>query len=151
MTTNYSLIYDQIILKLEELFPYKTRIPYPYSLQDNNKNLLSDGYGLIIGPANFEALETCNRMVAREVSVVVTREVFRTDSDAVVIDNIVKALGEDINLVQGLFYAYNELGIEPNIARVDIVSSSGVDQVIGDKSSFLSMTGVFNFYITESL
>jgi len=149
--SNVSTIYDQIVLKLGELFPSKTRIPFPYSLEDNNKNFLSDGYGLIIGSASFESLEVCNRMVSQSITVVFTQEVFRTDSDEVVIDDIVKAISEDINSTQGLFYAYDELEIEANIAKVDIVSISGVETVKGDKQDFLTRSAEFNFYITESL
>ena len=149
--SNVSTIYDRIIAKLGELFPEKTRIPMAYSLTDNNKRFLSDGYGLIIGSASFEPLDSCSRMISQSISVVFTREVFRTDSNVVVIDDIVKSISEDINSTQELFYAYDELEIEANIARVDIVGISGVDTVEGDKQNFLTRTADFNFYIREQL
>jgi hypothetical protein len=149
--SNVSIILDQVIVKLGELFPNKTRIPMPYSLTDNNKNFLSDGYGLIIGSASYEQLDFCNRMISQSISVVFTREVFRTDSDVVVIDDIVKSISEDINSVQGLFYAYNELDIEENIAKIDITSISSVESIQGDKQNFLTRTAEFNFYIREQL
>lgn len=149
--TNVTVILNKVVEKLVELFPNKTRIPFPYSLTDNNKNFLSDGFGLVIGSASYEPFETCAYMVSRDISVVFTREVFRTDSDVETIDEIVKQLCEDVNSTQALFYAYNELGIDDNIARIDIVSTSGVEQVQGDKQNFLSMQCSFNFYIRENL
>lgn len=146
-----SAVYDAILLELQTLFPNKTRIPYPYSLPDNNARFLSDGYGLTIGTSSFEQFEFCNFMNSREVSVVVTREVFRTDSDASVIDDITKALLEDIYEVQKLFYSYNELNVPNDIAKVDIGSVSSVEEVLSGKQSFLSMTASFQFYIVESL
>jgi hypothetical protein len=144
-------VYDALVQELETLYPNKTRIPYPYSLQDNNLRFLIDGYGMTIGSSTFEQFEFCNFMNARDVSVVITKEVFRTDSDAHVIDDITKSLLEDIYEVQKLFYSYNELGVPNDIAKVEIGSVSEVEEVISGKQSFLSMTASFQFFIIESL
>jgi hypothetical protein len=144
-------IYNQIVLKLEEEFPTMTRIPYAYSLPDNNSNFLKNGFGLIIGSANFTEFEFCNRVSEREISVVFSKEVFRTDSDVVKIDDIVKELLENVNTVQGLFYSYEELGIEDKILKVDIGSVSGMEEVLANSSKFLTMTASFSFQIKESL
>ena len=151
MSSKISTIYDKLLVELAALYPNKTRIPYAYSLGDNNARFLIDGYGLIIGSSNFEPYEFCNFMNIREVTVVLTKEVFRTDSDPVVIDSITKALLENVYDVQKLFYSYNELGIPNDIAKVDIGAVSGVEEVISGKQSFLSMTATFQFYILESL
>jgi len=146
-----STIYDQLLIELQALYPAKTRIPYAYSLPDNNARFLVDGYGLSIGASNFEQFEFCDFMNTREVSVVITKEVFRTDSDASVIDSVTKSLLENVYEVQKLFYSYNELGIPNDIAKVDIGSVSAVEEVISGKQSFLSMTASFSFYIIEKL
>lgn len=146
-----SIIYDKIVEELALLYPDKTRIPYAYSLADNNARFLINGYGLQFGSSTFEQFEYCDFMNNREVTVVLTREVFRTDSDAEVIDDISKGLLENVYEVQKLFYSYNELGIEPEIARVDIGSVSGIEEVVSGKQSFLSMSASFNFYILEKL
>lgn len=151
MTSNVTIVFNAVIEKLGELFPTKTRIPFPYSLTDNNKNFLSDGYGVLIGSSSYQPHDICTYMTDREISVVFTREVFRTDSDVETIDETVKQLAEDVNSTQALFYAYNELGVDDNIAKIDIVSTSGVEQVQGDKQNFLSMSCSFNFSIKENL
>jgi len=144
-------IYNQIVLKLENTFPTMTRIPYSYSLPDNNSNFLKNGFGLIIGTANFTEFEFCNRVSEREISVVFSKEVFRTDSDVVKIDDIVKELLENVNTVQGLFYSYEELGIEDKILKVDIGSVSGMEEVLANSSKFLTMTASFSFQIRENI
>lgn len=144
-------IYDTLLVELQSLFPDKSRIPYPYSLPDNNARFLVDGYGLTMGSSSFEQFEFCNFMNSREISVVITKEVFRTDSDSSVIDSVSKSLLESVYELQKLFYSYNELGIPNDIAKVDIGSVSAIEEVISGKQSFLSMTASFNFFIIEKL
>ena len=151
MSSKISSVYDAIVSELEALYPNKTRIPYPYSLTDNNARFLIDGYGFTIGSANFEQFEFCNFMTSREVTVVITKEIFRTDSDAITVDDVAKALLESVYEVQKLFYSYNELNVPSDIAKVDIGSVSAVEEVISGKQSFLSMSASFNFFILENL
>lgn len=144
-------VYDAILTELAALYPAKTRIPYPYSLVDNNARFLSDGYGVTIGPSSFEQFEFCDFMTVRDVTVTVTKEVFRTDSDYNVIDDITKSLLEDIYEVQKLFYSYNELNVPNDVAKVDLGGVSAVEEVVSGKQSFLSMSATFNFFIIEKL
>jgi hypothetical protein len=146
-----STVYDAILAELAALYPEKTRIPYPYSLVDNNARFLSDGFGVTIGPSSFEQFEFCDFMTVRDVSVTVTKEVFRTDSDYAIIDDITKSLLEDIYKVQKLFYSYNELNVPNDIAKVDLGAVSAVEEVVSGKQSFLSMSATFNFFIIEKL
>lgn len=144
-------VYDAILTELAALYPAKTRIPYPYSLVDNNARFLSDGYGVTIGPSSFEQFEFCDFMTVRDVTVTVTKEVFRTDSDYNVIDDITKSLLEDIYEVQKLFYSYNEINVPNDVAKVDLGGVSAVEEVASGKQSFLSMSATFNFFIIEKL
>jgi len=146
-----STVYDAILTELAALYPSKTRIPYPYSLVDNNARFLSDGYGVTIGPSSFEQFEFCDFMTTRDVTVTITKEVFRTDSDYNVIDDITKSLLEDIYEVQKLFYSYNELNVPNDVAKVDLGGVSAVEEVTSGKQSFLSMSATFNFFIIEKL
>jgi hypothetical protein len=147
--SNASIIYDTIIEKLEDTFSEKTRIPNPYVLADNNDNLLRDGVGLVVGSASFEPFEFCNFVVGRTFTVVFTREMVRLDSSHEEYDTMSKLFLEDVYELQKLFFNYNELGIEANILKVDIVSSSEVS-AISDKNNFYSITAEFNFSIKES-
>ncbi len=146
-----STVYDAILTELAALFPNKTRIPYPYSLPDNNARFMQDGYALAIGSSSFEQFEFCDFMTVRDVTVILTKEVFRTDSDFNVIDDITRQLLENVYEVQKLFYSYNELNVPNDIAKVDIGSVTAVEEVISGKQSFLSMSATFQFYIIEKL
>lgn len=149
--SNISTVVDTIYTKLATLLPSEFRIPNAYSLEDNNRNFLEKGYGVIIGDANYEQFEFCNFMVARTIKVVFTREMFRVDAETTQTDAIVKELLENVVAVQKLFYSYDELGIEANIAKVEIGEVSGVETFVADRQNFLSMTASFSFNILESL
>lgn len=142
-----STVYDSIVTALTTQFPTKTRIPYPYSLQDNQAQFLSDGIGIKVGSATYETVEWCSFIVARTVSVVVTREIFRTDSDAIVIDDTTKAILEDIQTIQKILFQMDQ-GNSANIVRVEVGDVSGVESVNG---KFLSMEASFRFQINDSL
>jgi hypothetical protein len=144
-------VYDRALEVLKELFPLKTRIPYPYALERNNARFMIDGYGLAVGPAAFETLETCGFVVNRQLSVVFTRALHRTESSTEEVDQVVKGIMEDVYSVQNGFYNYSELDIPASIARVDIVDVSSPEEVVSEKESFLSMTASFNFWIYEKL
>lgn len=148
--TNITTVIDTIYTKLATLLSGETRIPNPYFLEKNNDNFLYKGYGLIVDSANYEEHEFCTFMVARTFKVVFTREMFRVDSEVTQTDTIVKELLENVVAVQKLFYSYDELGIESNIAKVDIGEVSAVETFMTDRKNFFSMTASFSFFIKES-
>lgn len=143
--------YDAIITSLASLFPNKTKIPYPYDLSEkNNHRFLDDGYGLIAGPQSFvEDSDFCRLQTIRSFSVVVTREVYRTDSDTTILDTNIKALLEDIYSVQSEFYSYTELNSPENILNVIPSGATELEEIVVGKSRFLAMTASFDFYVEE--
>jgi hypothetical protein len=149
MSTNITIVYNRIIEVLGDMFPNKTRITYPYAMERNNHRLMIDGYGVSLGPASFEEFEMCRFMVARTVTVSLTRDMFKLDSSASEIDQRVLGMMEDVVKIQKEFYNYNELEIPANIARVDIVGVSEPQEINVEKSSFLQMDAEFNFFISE--
>ena len=149
MTSKITDVYNRIIVVLDTLFPSKTRIPYPYSIERNNSRLMIDGYGLLVGSSTFEELEWCGFLNSRSIGVVFTRSLFKVDSSTLETDNLIKAMLEDVYTVQESFYNYNELDIPAKIARVDITDVSEPEEVNAENSSFLSMTANFNFFIYE--
>lgn len=146
-----TIIHDKILEKLAALYPSKTRIPNAYSLVDNNKNFLKNGYGITIGDASFEPFEFCSFVVNRTISIPLTKEMHRVDSATSETDKYVKELLEEVYQVQKLFYAYNELGIDSDILKIDIGSVSAIETFFNDKQNFLAMTASFSFFIREEL
>lgn len=149
--SSITTVYDEILSNIQALFPSKAIIPYPYNLEDNKSLVLSNGIGVKIGSATYVPLEWCTFVSARNVSIVVSREVFRTDSDSVVIDDIVKGLLEDIHSVQKLLFQMDQTaGNSSSVVKVDIGNVSGV-QIVGANTKFLTMEAEFTFNITDSL
>jgi len=149
--SNISDVVERIPVAMQELFPAKTRIPYPYFPERNNARFMNDGWGMIIGSANFEQLETCGFVVNRQISIIFTRSMFRLESKTQELDDIIEGLLEDVYTVQKSFYNQSQLDISEKIARVDIVDVSAPTEVNSEKESFLSMTASFNFWIFEQL
>ena len=90
-------------------------------------------------------------MVNRTISVPLTKEMHRVDSATSETDKYVKELLEEVYQVQKLFYAYNELGIDSDILKIDIGSVSAIETFFNDKQNFLAMTASFSFFIREEL
>lgn len=149
--SNVTTIYNTILSELAKLYKNKTRIPNAYSLVDNNKNFLTDGYGLVIGDASYEEFEFCNFVVNRTITIVLTKEMFRVDSATSETDDVSIKLLEDIYELQSLFYSYDELGIQENILKIDIGSVTGVESFFNDKQNFISMSASFQFFIKEGI
>lgn len=143
--------YDAILTSLSSLFPNKTKIPYPYDLSEkNNHRFLDNGYGLIAGSQSFdETSDFCRLQTIRNFSVVISREVYRTDSDTTILDASVKSLLEDIYSVQSEFYSYSELDSPENILNVIPTGATELEEIVVGKSRFLAMTASFDFYVEE--
>ena len=152
MSSNITPIYNAIISQLGTLFSSKTRIPNPYSLSDNMAQFLDNGYGLRVGPASpAEPFEFCSLLVGHTFTVVLTKELQKLDTEFAQLDSVVLAFLEDIVSVQNLFYSYSELGIEANIAKVDVGERSALEQVNTDKFSYVTMSQSFTFFAVESI
>jgi hypothetical protein len=146
-----STVYDQVLTELGTLFSGKTRIPNAYSLVDNNFQFLRDGWGLKIGtssPAESE-FKSFNR--SHTFSVVLSREVIRTDSDADPIDVVTKAILEDVYTLERRFMDYDQLSIEADIEIIEQGNNSGIEFFIGDDFSFASIEADFNINIRENI
>jgi hypothetical protein len=142
--------YDTILKKLKEFFPEKTLIPYAYDLSDKNNHLfLENGYGVSIGGQRFEQLDFCRLTLVRTIDVILTREVVRLDSDTQIIHEETKKMLNDVYKVQSEFYSYSELDIPDKILKVDVLGSTEIEEVLGDKAKFLAIRVNFDFWIDE--
>lgn len=148
MSTKISEIYDSVVSSLNTLYSTKTRIPNPYSLPDNPEQLLKDGYGLKFGGSNLESYELCRRKEVASFSVVLTREFFKLDSDVDSFDDPTKSILEDAESFKSLFYATNNIG-EEEIIDINIESTSGLENVQGDKYNFISIEVTFTIKYFE--
>lgn len=142
--------YDAILSKLKALFPSKKLIPYSYDLENaNNWMFLDDGYGIAIGSESFEQLDFCRLTTQREISIILTRDVWRTSGDVEIIHEEIKKLLEDASTVQQEFYSYSELEKPEDILKIDVLGSGEIEEVVGDKTRFLSIRINFGFWFNQ--
>lgn len=149
--SNISLAIDSIVTKMGDTFTAKSKIPNPYSLKDNPKGCLDDAYGIKIGSADALEHEYGAIYMNRVITIVLTREVFRSDSDSDAFIDAQKALAEDVYSVQSLLYSYNGQGVDPSIMQVQIGSVSEMNVVNQDKQNSLAVEVNFTFTIKENL
>lgn len=148
--SNVSLVYDGLLTKLNALFPAKSRIPNPYSLEQNIDNFLVDGFGLKVGPESpSEFVEYNSFTLARQFSVVLTSEMVSTASDTDVQDDISTNLLEDVYIARKMIFAPDRMGLAA-VQKADIGSSSEITAVKVGQRKFLSIEFSFSIDINES-
>ena len=147
-----STIYDQLIgTTIPTLLPNHTRVPNPYSLEDNSDNFLRQGWGLKIGTSTPAESEFKSFNNERTFTIVLTREIIRLDSDSETIDTAVKLLLEDVFELQKRLLNPDQITIESDVELIDISNVSGVEFVQGDKFNFAAMEADFLINIRENL
>lgn len=149
--SNITTIYDTTLTRLATIFTGRTKIPNAYSLADNNTLFLRDGYGLKVVSSQVEESEFCNYAYSVSFAIVITKEVLRLDSDSNQIDTVSKALLEDLKTLQDNFLAYDQIGINNNIEKIDFNGSSGIEFIVGDKFNFATLEVAINIMVREQL
>lgn len=151
MTSKITTVYSTLLSTLATLYPNKTRIPNPYDLEQNPDGFLRDGYGLRVGPSNLEESEFKNYRYELDISVILTKEILRTEEDTTAMESQTLALLEEMHTVRKDFYNVDQLGIESNIERIDIGSSSGIEFLRGDKFNYTFLEVGFIVSLEELL
>lgn len=134
-----STIYDGIVAKMIAIFPAPyTRMVNPYSLQDNPIQLMKAGWGVRYDGTNRVPYEICNRRESVNFSLVFSREFLKIETRSDAFDAPSKALLEDAKTARDAFYARDHIGIS-DIIKLDVTSISGIQTVLGEKYSLLTI------------
>jgi hypothetical protein len=149
--TNISTVYDTLITSLATLFSTKTRIPNPYSLEDNPHHQLTNGYGLKVNGSTVADSEFCTVSQTTDFGIVFTKQVVKLDSDNDGYDSAIKELLEASNTLQINWLKNNQIGIEANITQVNFINTSGVDFVVAGKNNFVTIEVGFSIQVRENL
>lgn len=132
-----STVYDYFITQLATLFSEKTRIPNPYSIEDNNVQFIQDGYGLKVN-GNVLALAQFNQITTDHTfSIVISKEVFRLESDSQGMDTAIKSLEEDIFKVREFFYNIDCNGLPESIDLINLGPTDSTEFFFGPKNKFI--------------
>lgn len=142
-SSNVTAIHKSLENTLANLFPDKTIIPNPFDLEQNNQNFLKNGYSFFYGPASLPDFDLGVHIQGylRDFSVVLSRNVFRTDTALDPFSNTQLSLIEEQNLMVNTFADVRNL--DQNVVSIEFVSDSGVEFVFGDKSNYLALTTNF--------
>jgi hypothetical protein len=151
MSSKITTIYNAIVTELGTIFPSKTRIPNAYDLENNPFNMLVDGYGLRIDDSSLyrPVLRTSGQ--ARSFTVIITRQVVRTDTNATIIDTEAKAILEDANTLILSMEDSDQINANSSIDRIDFSGSSGIELLGASRSQFISVEVTFNVQYKETL
>jgi len=141
--SNVSTIHDSLIASLASLFPSKTVIPNPFNLEDNNQNLLKNGYGYFYGAAGLPEFDLGIHIqgYARDFNIVMTKNVYRTDISPDPFATTQLALLEEQNTLVNSFADIRNL--DQNVVSIEFVSDSGVEFIFADKNNYLALTTTF--------
>lgn len=91
-------VYDALVAKLGVIFPTHSRLPNPYSREENANVLLEKAWGLVVGSAiNTERKLSKTKSYEREFVVVLTRQASTTTHDVTLADTLIKLLLDDQN------------------------------------------------------
>lgn len=147
--SNVSTIHSAIKSRLSTIFPNKTVIPNPFELDQNNDNLLKDGYGIFYGAASLPEFDLGIHIQGylREFNIVLAKKVYRLEVDSQPFETVQLALLEDQNtMVNSLA---NVRSIDPNVVRLEYVSDSGVEFIFSEKNNYLAITTNFDVSYKE--
>lgn len=148
MTTKITTVYDYYVTQLNTLFSSMTRIPNPYSLEDNSINFLRAGYGLKLGGHNLFNADFCNIYQQYNFNVVFCREVIRMEHNATAFDDVVKNLNEDVFTFREHFYDIDNNN--SNIDKINLGATDPVNFFVAGKNNFLFIETTISTIIGEN-
>lgn len=98
-----STYYDQMVARIIAVLPEASgwfRLPNAYNPEANNDQILRQGWGLAVGAGSNAHSELSSYLtITRTLSLVICREVFKTDHDTSGISTVEKTLLGDLRLI----------------------------------------------------
>lgn len=149
-----STVYDGILTRLSSLLPSGssyTRIPNSYNLDKNPIHLLIQGYGLRYDGASPSAVEFHQFANYHDFTIILSREVMKTDTEITQLDTACKALLENATSLQKDFYNISELSLPDDIRQVNLGNISSIQDLDLNKKNFKYIEVTFSILIAEDL
>lgn len=144
-------IYPKIIAKIDELFPYKTRLHNPYSIEENPDIVKKDSWGLRVGDAATEEIEFCNLSLNRQFTFILIKQMVSLAGKEDGFDELsIKLLDEQQDFMTA-FYSPEEIGAQDLIDRLDFSSITGVQQLVTNEKRYLFCEITFNILTSEKI
>ncbi|GEM_PF-6064827 len=149
--TKITDVYNQLILKTNELFSTKERLHNPYNLLENPDLVRKNGWGVGVLEANQETQDFCDMTLSRSFQLVLTRQFISLVGKESGFDAVTVELLEAQQAFCSMVFSYNELQVEDKVDRIDLVNISGIELETGAEKKFLNCSVNFNIVISERL
>lgn len=150
-TTVYDLLIGTTIPALTG-FSTKTEIVNPYDLEQNDKNLLRNGWGLRVGSTTeTEGQEFGFTRVSQGFNLVLTREVRAGDHDTTPLQTATKQLAEDAVLARLDFENIDQITLDANIEIVRFAGRTAIAYLGFEGFNIVWTVANFNFELKETL
>jgi len=148
-----STAYDAFVTRIETVLDVATnghtRLSNPYKPDENNERLLVKGYGIVMGPgSNTNRQVNCKFSVSRQMEIVLTRQYFAREDDAVSKADTEKALFEDQYLLINDFE--QDISINGQTMYTRWESDSGIEYVSSATDRFLMLRTTFSLEYLEN-
>lgn len=144
-------VYNQVMLKTNELFPSKERLHNPYNLIENPDGIRKNAWGMAVLGASNDTQDFCDLSIVRGFQLILTRQFVSLAGKEDGFDSVTVELLEAQQSFLEMVYSFNELLIEDKIDRIDIVDISGIELETGTEKKFLNCSVTFNITISERL
>lgn len=140
-----STAFDAVVTTVGTLLSSHIQIPNPYVLSDNHDMVLRKGFGVGIGIGeNTHRTMGDQHSIDRVILIVVTRQIFASETDTTAKNTGVKNLLEDHELIIAEAGKADKFGLSSSVSDIDYVSDNGIEAVRGDKENFLSISSTFS-------
>lgn len=137
---------------MAELFPNKTEIVRPYSLRNNTRLYLKDGWGVYPAKSSPDRFGQFNlRSEVRRFHIVLTNEVFQIDNNPSAEKAVVEKNLTDLETVKDCFLGEDQIGIDANVQKIDFTGQSGIEFLMVDNYTFIAGELSLSFSITEAI
>ena len=136
--TKIADIYDAIITKIETELPAYSRIPNPYSIDENTAILMRKAYGLAIGAgSNTERYVGCFATWERSYTIGLVCQVVNTENDTVGRAMIEKDIIDAHRLI--LLAFEQDPSLSGQCIKAVITGDTGIQYLAGDNGKFLAV------------
>lgn len=153
--SNFTTVYDYLVgtaIPALSGFSSKTQIVNPYDLEQNDKNLLRNGWGLTVGATVETATQEFGfTRVSQIFGLVLTREVRSGDHDPTPLQTATKQLVEDAVAARVDFENPDQITLDANIEIVRFVGRTAISYLGEDGFNIISTIASFNFELKETL
>lgn len=146
--SNYSTVFDGVISRLASLYPSKTIIPNPYSLEDNQHTFLRDSYGLRLGPSETFTRSMNHYTFNVSYNFVYAREHIYLTNDETSFNDTVKLLIEDYRALHKDICA-QEMLVGDYVDKIEFTGLSDPQFIRLEEFNLMALTASFNFVISD--